>query len=188
MSTPLLTEQPPWLPRHFAARLSRDLGLDLRALILPPVSFHPLDERPSQESVFFGSEAAREYTCLLQGDMDWFLTQAPVGYAQIGFWGHGVNSFAFYYARVDEWSRVFLRLPYGGVYMDNDEAARQIRRFVPAFFEFEQRIKPVTTSWLAIETVGAARYQRQSAERVFELRDSAAAQLDPLVCLEESLL
>lgn len=177
----------PWLPRAFAQRVHQELSLDLRAIILPEASYSPLDDRPSSESMFFGSDHARERPCLMQDDADWFMTQAPDGYAQIGFWGHGVNSFAFYYARVDHWSRVFLRLPYGGVYMNNHEAATRIRLYLPALFEFEQRIKAHTTSWSALEVMGMGRYQRHTSERSWELRESVAMMPDPLLALEDSL-
>ena len=181
-------ERCPWLPRAFAARLERELGLPLSELPLPAESLHPLDERAAHESVFFGTQAAREHCALTEADLDWFMTQAPQGYAALGFWGHGVNSYAFYYTRVDAWSRVFVRLPFGGVYMDNQEASARIGRYLPALFEFERRIQATTTSWRVIESMGAGRYLRQSGSRSWALREALSPHPDPLLLLEESLL
>lgn len=48
----------------------------------------------------------------------------PRGWFQAGFWGHGVNSYAFYLSEVTDRHRTLLRLPYGGgAYSEPDEAA-----------------------------------------------------------------
>lgn len=48
----------------------------------------------------------------------------PRGWFQAGFWGHGVNSYAFYLSEVTDRHRTLLRLPYGGgAYAEPDEAA-----------------------------------------------------------------
>lgn len=178
----------PWLPDTFLDKLQSELGLSVRHFDLPSVSFHPMDDRPVTESMFFGSEHARAYTVLTDSDMAWFVEQAPVGYATFGFWGYGVNSYAFYYSRVDEWSRVFFRLPYGGVYMDNIQAADYISAFVPAYFEFERRIRGVTDNWIALDAMGSGRYLRQAGIRQWEYRESIVQAPDPIICLEENLL
>mgnify|MGYP000205615510 CR=1 FL=1 len=48
-------------------------------------------------------------------------------YFMFGYWGHGINSYAIYYVWIDKGIKVFLRLPYGGVYMENEV----YRGFIP---------------------------------------------------------
>jgi hypothetical protein len=64
-------------------------------------------------------------TLLVQADVGGVM-EAPVGWFQAGFWGHGVNSYMFYYGRVTERHRIFLRTPYGeGVYESDPDASRE---------------------------------------------------------------
>lgn len=52
---------------------------------------------------------------------------APRGWFQAGFWGHGINSYAFYLAEVTDRHRALIRLPYGGgAYSTPDEAPRAV--------------------------------------------------------------
>jgi hypothetical protein len=47
-------------------------------------------------------------------------------YALIGFDGHGVNSWAVHYYLVDDALALFIQLPWGGAYVEPDEARRAI--------------------------------------------------------------
>ena len=67
-----------------------------------------MDSLAIDKSLLVGSEQASKNPMLIQGDISEFLKSAPEGYFLSGYWGHGVNSYAFYYSRVDSWSRVFL--------------------------------------------------------------------------------
>lgn len=124
-------------------------------------------------NLLMGSQLAVREPYLIQGQIAKFLKTSPPGYYLIGFWGHGVNSYAFYYCRVDEKSKVFFRLPYGGVYMDNDQRAKQIREFIVAFLAFEQSAMPTVTELIAVESMGISKYKVVYADgRVVEQTDN----------------
>lgn len=106
------------------------------------------------DSFMFGSEIARkEGAYLLQGELDSFLLEAQEGYFAFGHWGHGICSNGLYYQRVDEWSRIFFRLPYLNAFEDHQEAGRLIREFLLAYFDFERRIKDKVISLIATESM-----------------------------------
>lgn len=180
--------QMPWLPNTFIDKLHAELGLRPRDLQWPGASWEPLDSPDAQEAMLFGSESARARRCLTQADLEWFERDAPQGYAMVGFWGYGVNSYAFYYARVDAWSRVYFRLPYGGMYMDNEQASEQIRLFVQSLFAFERRVRPSSSQWIAVEAGEHSRYERTSGPKHWGMEASIFQDDDPLVTLESMLL
>jgi hypothetical protein len=137
-------------------------AFEARFGIVPPPGMLP--ERPLERiegsSLLYGTPSAvRAGTLLLQNDLGAFLKSAPAGYLLVGFWGHGFNSYAFYYARVDERSRVYFRLGYGGVYMDNDAAAARIRAFLTRWFALEPILRETMSSYLAVEAMESARYR-----------------------------
>lgn len=120
----------------------------------PGLGGHPL----------FGTEIAEGWTYLDIASVGPFMSKCPEGYLLVGFWGYGINSYAFYYCRVDDWSRVYFRLPFGGGYMDNDKNARQIRDFLPAYLDFEDEVRSRVSTlkiviamgggWCEIEAAG----------------------------------
>jgi hypothetical protein len=123
--------------------------------MLPEEPLRPL----AKDAHLFGSEVALSFGALvLQAHLEHFLEQAPEGYLLAGFWGHGIQSYAFYYARVDARSRVYFRLPYGGVYTDNERAALKIRAFLTRYFAIEPAIRARASSFVAVEAMGTARY------------------------------
>jgi hypothetical protein len=95
--------------------------------------FKSLTERdfplPLCDQDFFqlGSEQ-QPYFCTLAfdrkdtvGPPHYFAIKAPKGssaYRLFTFWGYGSNSYAFYYTRISEAGEMYLRLPFGGVYMN----------------------------------------------------------------------
>lgn len=184
----LVLTQTPWLPNTFVDKLRHELGLRPSDLQWPSVSWQALQKGSAQDAMLFGSHSARARRCLTQTDLEWFLRDAPQGYAMVGFWGYGVNSYAFYYARVDAWSRVYLRLPYGGMYMDNDQAAARARLFVQSLFAFERRIQLATSSWSAIEAGERSVFARTHGSNQWRLEGSILQDDDPLVTLESNLL
>ena len=110
---------------------------------------------------------------LSQGSINRFMEEAPPGYLQIGLWGHGINSYAFYFCRVNEWSKVFFRLSYGGIYMNNDEEAEKIRIFLPAFFKFEEQIGGKVEHFTAVDSMGDGHYAVQVTRKpLFEIQES----------------
>lgn len=107
----------------------------------------------------YGSPEAAARGFLVQRDIDAFVTEAPMGYCQVGFWGHGVNSYAFYLTRVTPGSRVHFRLPYGGGYGDERKDAGRVREFLLAFLDFEATVRSVGGELLAVESMGIGRYR-----------------------------
>ncbi len=89
-----------------------------------PLSLLPAD-RPLhwQGQTLFGTARGTEPLYLLQSTIDAFLGAAPFGTLSVGFWGHGLNSHAFYYQRREPWGSLFLRLAYGGFDDDNERDA-----------------------------------------------------------------
>jgi hypothetical protein len=51
---------------------------------------------------------------------------AVASYALVGFDGHGINSWAVHYYLVDDALALFIQLPWGGAYIEPDEARRTI--------------------------------------------------------------
>ena len=83
----------------------------------------------------------------IQGDIDEFFDSAPDGYKITGWWGHGVNSYAFYYLRITDQEKIFFRLPYGGVYMDNDKEAGKISDFLREYAKFRELASSLECSY-----------------------------------------
>jgi hypothetical protein len=135
-------------------RFQAAFGIPLAALPMPPHL-----GRIFPGALLYGSELAKQKPLLTQSDVEEFVGCPREGYFQIGFWGHGVNSYAFYYVRDDPRSRVYLRLPFGGVYMDNEENATRIARFLPALFEFERTQLEAGSTLLAVDSMGAGDYR-----------------------------
>lgn len=121
----------------------------------------------------FGTPEAKEAgPVLIQGDVA-RLETLPVGYQVVGIWGHGINSYAFYFTRIDAWGRVHFRLPYGGVYMDNEKAGADIREFMAQWFAFEPVLRAELSSLLAIDSMHAAHYRlRHKDGRELDLKES----------------
>jgi pSer/pThr/pTyr-binding forkhead associated (FHA) protein len=87
------------------------------------------------------------------------LYDAAPGYFQAGFWGHGVNSYSVYYARVTERMRVFLRFPYGdGVYASDPVLERREALAKLAKYSELARTLPVAHVTL-IDSMGSASYE-----------------------------
>ena len=86
--------------------------------------------------LLFGTAAALEHPYRVQPDVEDFLRDAPEGHFAIGFWGHGIQSHAFYVQRVEPWCRVYLRIPYGGVYSDHEDQALKLHRVLLWLPEF----------------------------------------------------
>lgn len=138
------------------------IGVPIPAGLLPDIELLPCFDKKAEDALLFGTAAACKKPFLMQGQIGEFLESAPNGYYLIGFWGHGVNSYAFYYSRVDAWSRVFFRLPYGGVYMDNDKTARKMRAFLSAFPAFEKEIGRKSAHLVAVDAMDYGYYELHS--------------------------
>jgi hypothetical protein len=126
-----------------------------------------------EDALLFGSKAAADNPYLLDPHLEEFIESTPEGYFLIGFWGYGVNSYAFYYSVVDCFKKVWFRLPYGGVYSNNDEKAKCIRNFLSNFFEFQHKLHNKIEKLIAMESMGAGYYKIiKSGGNIFEIRES----------------
>jgi len=130
-------------------------------------------------SLLWGSPAAAPKQYLIQSDIDPFMTSCEPGYFLVGFWGHGINSSAFYYSRVNAWSRVLFRLPYGGVYTDNDTMAQHIVQFLTHYFDFERELSKTVKDFIAIESMHKAYYRIEMPDsKLYESKKSLLASAD----------
>jgi len=114
-------------------------GIPLDQVIPLEDNLVPIDGS-ALSSLMFGSPVAAPKQFLIQSDIDPFIRSCAQGYFLVGFGGHGINSSAFYYSRVNAWSRIFFRLPYGGVYTDNNVMAKLIIQFLTSFFGYEKQL------------------------------------------------
>jgi hypothetical protein len=103
----------------------------------------------TKNGLLYGSASAKDKPFIKSNDKGYFL---------IGYWGHGINSYAFYYSRIDEWSHILFRLAYGGIYSNEAEDARRVRKFLSNYFEFEPELKTKTQSLIAIDSMGDGNY------------------------------
>ena len=136
---------------NFKNWFEKNIGADFSIFSLPDLDIHPIF---GKRSLLYGSESAVKKPVLVQGDFH-RTNKHPTepGFFQIGYWGHGCNSYAIYYIRVDEWSTVKFRLMCGGVYSDIERDSVQISKFLKAFFQFEKKIKKFSNQLTAISWV-----------------------------------
>ena len=127
-------------------------GVPIDQIIPLEKNLLPIDSQ-SDVAYLFGSPIAVENPYLIQGSIGHFIESSPEGYFLVGFWGHGANSYAFYYSFVNSWKKVFFRLPYGGVYMDNKKMAKYIIAFLTLYFKFEQKIEGKVSEFIAVESM-----------------------------------
>ncbi len=140
-----------------------------------PLPKMPIDEKELVylNSLLFGSKSASKEPFVVQGSISRFIKSCPKGYFLTGFWGHGVNSYAFYYSRVDSRTKILFRLPYGGAYMDNELQAKYIREFLPKYFEFEEGLISRLRLLIAIDSMDEGYYKIVvPGVETFELRES----------------
>jgi hypothetical protein len=157
--------------KNLEIAFKRKFGIPLPQYLLPRENLVPIGD--PEESLLFGSPSAVQKPYLIQGDIKSFIDTAPEGYFLIGFWGHGVNSYAFYYSRVDNWSRILFRLPYGGVYMDNDKMAQKIRAFLTCYIEFEKSNSGRLSLFIAIDSMSEGYYKAVTKDgKSMELKES----------------
>lgn len=150
--------------------ISKNFHFSLADIPIPPIELYPIKIR---DGLLIGSKEATEHQYLIQRDIKEFLKNAPNGYFLVGFWGHGFNSHAFYYLRVDSESKIFFRLPYGGVYMENEKEAENISKFLPEFFKFEENLKSTGLRRLyAVESMGSGRYEIEINDQVIKFNKS----------------
>jgi hypothetical protein len=102
-----------------------------------------------------GTSEAYEKPMLIQADIG-RLPELPLGYLLTGFWGHGVNSHAFYWVEATASVRVFFRLFYGGGYGDPDRDGPKVVRYLANWGEFVARKVPgEVQEILAFDSMGS---------------------------------
>lgn len=120
-----------------------------------PLTLLPSDQPLHwQGQTLFGTARGTEPPYLLQSTIDSFLSEAPMGHCAVGFWGHGLNSHAFYYQRREPWGSLFLRLAYGGFYDDNERAARRIRTTMEWFAGFLPIVSERARHCIVVDSMG----------------------------------
>ncbi len=140
--------------------------------LMPTIKVTQFDKY-QKDTLLFGSETALKEPYISQDSIQSFKTHCPNDYVVLGFWGHGVNSYAFHYSIVDKWRKVLFRLPYGGVYSDNEKDAENIREFVSKYIEFEKVLKGKVKSWIAIDSMGEGYYKLVTKDgKVIETSES----------------
>ena len=131
-------------------------GSNIEELIHLPDNLVPYPAEQGENAFNFLTPISlndRKVPYIVQGDIRTFLEEAPEGYFHIGYWGHGVNSYAFYYVRVDSKSKIFFRLGYGGFYSNADEDGKRGKQFLENFLDFEKRISKDIDHFIAIESM-----------------------------------
>lgn len=138
--------------------IKKNFNFSLNDIPIPKTKLYPISTK--QGGLLIGTRNAVKHP-YLTGGIDCFSNRnwkhSP--YFLIGFWGHGVNSYAFYYVRADKKTKIFFRLPYGGAYMDNEAEAKRIPKFIFDFFEFEKKLNPHLGRLYADESMWSGDYE-----------------------------
>jgi hypothetical protein len=114
--------------------------------------------------LLFGTAAALEHPYRVQPDVEDFLRDAPEGHFAIGFWGHGMQSHDFYVQRVEPWCRVYLRIPYGGVYSDHEDQALKLHRVLHWLPEFLREARSRCRHLRLVDSMGDAQLKLESID------------------------
>lgn len=131
-----------------------------------------LDNDDPEKGFLFGTEEVGELY-LIQSRIGSFLERAPIGYAVAGHAGSGSNSYGLIMQRRDKHQRIFFRLPIGGWYMDNKLQAKRIRKFIPAYLDFEQKIQDRVNEIIIVESMGFGKSRFTMKEgRIIEIEKS----------------
>jgi len=150
----------------------RAIGMPFPEALMPSFPMQPLAEFPNNEFIL-GSPSAVDHACVDQGSIEGFLEHAPEGYVHIGFWGYGINSYAFYYCLVDSWRHLFFRLPYGGALDDNEKMARHVGGFLTSYIAYEDSIRDSVSSLIAVDSMCMAEYKVMGKDgRIAECRET----------------
>ena len=147
-------------------------GVPIEQILVLEKNLIPI-EGNTEDAVLFGSKAAVENPYLLDRPIEEFTESTPEGFFLVGFWGYGANSYAFYYSVVDSWKRVWFRLPYGGVYSNDKLNANYIRKFLPKYFEFQEKLSGKIKKLIAMESMGDGYYKIITPDdKTVEVRES----------------
>ncbi|MBI4348104.1 MAG: hypothetical protein HY553_14700 [Elusimicrobia bacterium] len=133
------------------AAFERTFGLPFPALFQPDPVSEPLSEDSDRHLCF--SKAAGSSGRLPV--VHWRGVRPGTWLA--GFWGYGVNSYAWYFVRRDRRRAVFLRLPYGGAYGDSEHEALAVKAFTERYVAFEQWAETHLSHWRIENCMGTCR-------------------------------
>lgn len=117
---------------------------------------------------------------LLIGPMQTFSEDFPVplGHHTVGFWGHGVNSYAFYAIFKNPNESVYLRLHRGGAYTDPVKMANDIANYILALTQLLRTTRAANGQLLVIESMGAGFYRYQIDGSQSEITESLLGRRD----------
>lgn len=144
-----MDEDPAAAFSRLKARFVKEIGVGFPPALEPDSTREPLSAESTDQLAFSEAVAGR----LPLPSVDAF-AGAPLGTWMTGFWGYGLNSYAFYFARKDERREVYLRLAYGGAYGKPFGEARQVREFIDRYLDFEAWASPRARSWSVLSDMG----------------------------------
>ena len=150
----------------------KSFGIPIEQILPLEKNLIPIEGNP-EDALLFGSKTTAENPYFLDPSIEQFIESTPEGYFLVGFWGYGANSYAFYYSVVDSWKKIWFRLPYGGVYSDNDVEANYIRKFLSNYFNFQKKLYGKVKKLIAMESMGDGYYKIiKSGDKIFEVKES----------------
>lgn len=88
-----------------------------------------------------------------------FFSKGADGLYRIGFWGYGTNSYGFYIHQRVPGCSLFLRLPWGGGYMDNARQTDEINRYLTALEKFVAVCRSRSVEIEIYESMWSGRYR-----------------------------
>ena len=88
-----------------------------------------------------------------------FLEKQPRGYYAIGHWGHGLNSYRFCYRMAERNRVIWLEIPYGGVFQNEEQDARDIERYLSELVLFLEKVDRAGIDVEVIESMGVGDYR-----------------------------
>ncbi len=115
----------------------------------------------------------------------------PMNHHTVGWWGHGLNSYAFYFISRRDNETIYLRLHTGGAYTDTVTAAKEISDYLPAFIRMLRAAREDGGELLAIESMGKGHYRYAAHGKVAESHISllglpgCAEDMDALLALQD---
>jgi tetratricopeptide (TPR) repeat protein len=137
----------------FKKGFSENFGIEFPPACEPDQEREPID--PESDGSLFVSGAVRKAKALVPVFPDTF-AEAPIGTWMVGYWGHGVNSNAFYYARADSWRQIFFRLFWGGAYGNPEKDATCVRETLESYLRFEEKVKGRVRQLVVVDSMGLA--------------------------------
>ena len=144
---------------NFIKKVENTFSIPFEKYGISPESLIPIGR-----SDLYGSKSAAKDSLLTQGGIMAAKEKTYKDYRLIGFWGHGTNSYAFYYVKFNENCNIFFRLSYGGIYSDINEQKENITRFLNEFFEFEANNKSNIKKAIYIESMGFGYYKIETKD------------------------